>query len=111
MIIAFIISAIITILLYHYIGWQNIVSCYKLWMTREYWTNYNIIEAISWASKLIIIIPGLIFQIELLYVYFITLVTSILLIWASNKKMLPSLVAFNTIWIFLSIIVITKRLL
>jgi hypothetical protein len=33
------------------------------------------------------------------------------LIWASMKKSLPTLIAFNTMWILLSSIVITKNLI
>jgi hypothetical protein len=82
----------------------------KLWFKREYWTNYNIIEAVSWLSKAIIIIPGLLFGIEVWQFYIIALITSSTLIWASNKKLLPTLVAFNTLWILLSLIVIVRNI-
>ena len=82
-----------------------------MWFTREYWTNYNIIEAASWIAKAIIIIPGLIFGIQIWQFYFIALFTSLTLIWASNKKLLPTLVGFNTLWIWLSMMVIAQNVI
>ena len=80
-----------------------------MWFTKQYWTNYNIIEALSWFTKTIIIIPGLVFGIQIWWFYFFTLITSLTLIWASNKKLLPTLVGFNTIWVWLSCTVILKH--
>ncbi len=97
--------------IYTVTGWRNIIECYKLWFTREYWTNYNIIEASSWIAKAIIIIPALIFGINIWQLYFIALFTSLSLIWASNKKLLPTLVGFNTLWIWLSMMVISQNLI
>jgi hypothetical protein len=41
----------------------------------------------------------------------LTLATSLTLIWASNKKLLPTLVAFNTMWAWLSLMVIAQKVL
>jgi hypothetical protein len=38
------------------------------------------------------------------------LATSLTLIWASNKKLLPTLVAFNTMWAWLSLMVLAQHL-
>lgn len=95
---------------YTYIGWNKIKHCYAMWFEKSYWTDFNIIEALSWITKAIIIIPGLIFGIEVWWLYFFTLITSITLIWASNKKLLPTLVGFNTIWIWLSCMVLARSL-
>ena len=92
-------------------GWRNILNCYKLWFTRKYWTNYNIIEAASWIAKAAIIIPALIFGINIWQLYIVALFTSLTLIWASNKKLLPTLVAFNTLWIWLSMMVISQHVI
>ena len=97
--------------IYTVTGWRNIINCYKLWFTRKYWTNYNIIEAASWIAKAIIIIPALIFGINIWQLYCIALITSLSLIWASNKKLLPTLVGFNTLWIWLSMMVISQNLI
>ena len=101
----------LTVIIYTITGWKKIFDCYKLWFTREYWTDYNIIEAASWIAKAIIIIPGLIFGIQIWQFYFVALMTSMTLIWASNKKLLPTLVGFNTLWIWLSMMVIAQNVL
>jgi len=41
----------------------------------------------------------------------ITRVTSALLIWVSERKLLPTMVAFNTLWIGLSSVVFVRNLL
>lgn len=102
---------VLTAIVYTVTGWKKVFSCYKMWFTREYWTDYNIIEAASWIAKAIIIIPGLIFGIQIWQFYFIALATSMTLIWASNKKLLPTLVGFNTLWIWLSMMVIAQNIL
>ena len=101
---------VLTSIVYSHSGWKNIFNCYKMWFTREYWTNYNIIEAASWIAKAAIIIPALIFGINIWQLYFISLATSMTLIWASNKKLLPTLVGFNTLWVWLSLMVIVQHL-
>ena len=98
------------LVIYTFTGWKNIINCYKMWFTKSYWTNYNIIEAVSWIAKAVIIIPGLIFGIQIWQFYFVALVTSIMLIWASNKKLLPTLVGFNTVWIWISMMVIVQNI-
>ena len=96
---------------YHFTGWDKIGGCYRMWFTRSYWTDYNIVEFASWFAKAVIIIPGLIFGIQIWQLYFLTLVTSLTLIWASNKKLLPTLVAFNTMWAWLSLMVIAQKII
>lgn len=102
---------VLTSVVYTFTGWRAIFECYKMWFTKSYWTNYNIIEAASWLAKATIIIPGLIFGIQIWQLYFVALVTSITLIWASNKKLLPTLVGFNTLWIWLSCMVLAQNLI
>ncbi len=82
-----------------------------MYLDKEYWTDYNVIELSAWLAKAIIIIPGLIFGIELWYLHFITLATSSLLIWASMRKSLPTLILFNTIWIGISLTIIIRHLM
>jgi hypothetical protein len=100
-----------TSIVYTFTGWRNVVNCYRMWFTKSYWTNYNIIEAASWLAKAVIIVPGLIFGIQIWQLYFVALVTSMTLIWASNKKLLPTLVGFNTLWIWLSCMVLAQYLI
>lgn len=104
-------SITIVYFVYRHVGWEDVKSCYAMWLDKKYWTNYNIIEAVSWITKAIIIVPGLIFDISIWWLYFISLFTSALLIWTSNKKLLPTLVGFNTLWIWLSMAVIAKNII
>lgn len=98
-------------IVYAHSGWRNIRNCYRMWFSREYWTDYNIVEAASWVTKTLIIVPGLVFGIQLWWLYFVALFTSATLIWASNKKLLPTLVGFNTLWIWLSCMVLAQHLI
>ncbi len=102
---------ILIVVVYHRTGWQKVKECYGMWFTKEYWTNYNTVEFVSWAAKAVIIIPGLIFGVSLWWLYFLTLATSLALIWASNKKFLPTLVGFNTIWTWISCMVLAQHLI
>ena len=101
--------AVMTAGLYTYISWSKIKECYAMWFKKEYWTDYNIIEFLSWTAKAIIIIPGLIFGINIWQFYYLTLITSATLIWASRKKALPTLVGFNTMWLWLSLMVLAQH--
>jgi hypothetical protein len=100
---------LLIVISYTHTGWNNIQNCYLMWFRRDYWTNYNTIEFISWLAKAIIIIPGLIFGIQLWQLYYLTLLTSVSLIWASRKKSLPTLVGFNTMWAWLSLMVLSQH--
>jgi hypothetical protein len=97
-------------IMYITVGHILILNKFQMYLNRDYWTNYNIIEFASWMAKAIIIIPGLVFGIELWYMHFVTLITSSLLIWASMKKSLPTLILFNSIWICISLTIILKHL-
>ncbi len=97
-------------LVYRHITFTKIKECYSMWFTKEYWTDYNIVEFASWAAKAIIIVLGLIFGIQIWWLYFFTLATSLTLIWASEKKLLPTLVGFNTIWVWISCMVLAQHL-
>ena len=101
----------LTSIVYTFTGWRKVYECYQMWFTREYWTDYNIIEAVSWLVKASIIIPALIFGVNIWQLYFLSLITSMTLIWASNKKLLPTLVGFNTLWIWLSMMVISQNII
>jgi len=97
--------------LYTFIGWGKILKRIKMFKDKTYWTDYNVIEFAAWMGKAIIIVPGLIFGIELWYFHFLTLLTSSALIWASMRKDLPTLIVFNTIWIVISLTIITRNLI
>jgi hypothetical protein len=102
---------ILIFLVYRHITITKIKECYGMWFKKEYWTDYNTVEFLSWFAKATIIVPGLIFGIQLWWLYFFTLLTSITLIWASEKKLLPTLVGFNTLWAWISCMVLAQHLI
>ena len=103
--------AVITAVVYTHSSWSSIRDCYRIWLDRTYWTNYNIIDGVSWLAKAVIIIPGLIFGLQIWWLYFIALLTSVALIWASEKKLLPTMVGFNTLWVWISCMVLAQHLI
>ena len=109
LIVATFIWIIATSIVYWHTGFDKIKSCYMMWFQKEYWTNYNTVEFVSWLAKAVIIVPGLIFGIQIWWLYFLTLTTSLSLVWASNKKLLPTLVGFNVIWAWISCVVLAKH--
>ena len=101
---------VITTLVYARVGFANIANSYKMWFEYGYWVNYNVVEAFAWLAKAAVILPGLIWQKEIWELHIVTLLTSALLIWVSERKLLPTMVAFNTLWIGLSSVVIVRNL-
>lgn len=81
-----------------------------MWFEDGHWVNYNIVEALAWLAEASVILPGLVWQKEIWGPHIVTLLTSALLIWVSERKLLPTLVAFNTLWIGLSSVVIVRNL-
>lgn len=110
LIVANIVFFVLIGIVYTHSNWSKIKECYGMWLTKEYWTDYNTVEFFSWTAKAVIIVPGLIFGIQIWWLYFLTLATSLTLIWASNKKLLPTLVGFNTIWTWISCMVLAQHL-
>lgn len=106
-----IVYVVFLIALYRIVGFEKIWKRILMFKDTKYWTDYNTIEFCAWMAKAIIIVPGLIFGIELWYMHFLTLLTSSLLIWASMRKDLPTLIVFNTIWIVISLTIITRNLI
>jgi hypothetical protein len=102
---------ILILIVYGHSHWDRIRDCYMMWFRRDYWTDYNLVEFASWVTKAIIIVPGLIFGLQIWWLYFLTLFTSLTLIWASNKKLLPTLVGFNTLWVWISCMILAQHLI
>lgn len=111
LIVGTIAAFIFTFIVYKHSTFNKIKETYLMWFDRNYWTNYNVVEALAWAAKAIIIIPGLLFGLQVWWFFIIALITSMMLIWASNKKLLPSLVAFNTLWIWISCVALAKTII
>jgi hypothetical protein len=110
-IVTFIIFLVLTGGLYLAIGAKKIFERYALFLKKDYWTDYNTIEFFAWFAKAAIIIPGLVLGQEIWWLHFLTLATSSLLIWASMRKSLPTLIAFNTLWIGISLTVIIRNII
>ena len=100
----------ITAFVYFKVGYANIGRSYRMWFQEGYWVNYNVVEAGAWIAKAAVILPGLIWQKEIWQLHIVTLFTSALLIWVSERKLLPTMVAFNTLWIGLSSVVIVRNI-
>jgi hypothetical protein len=98
--------------LYKIVGIHKIVNVLTMFKTKAYWNPlYNKIEAISWISKIGIIVPGLVWGKEIWYLHIVTLISSSLLIWVKAEKGLPTLIVFNTIWMGISSWVLVKNIL
>ena len=101
----------VTSLIYYHVGVGNILNSYRLWLGEGCWVNYNVVEAVSWLAKAAVILPGHIWQKEIWQLHIITLFTSALLIWVSERKLPPTMVSFNTLWIGLSSVVIVRNII
>jgi hypothetical protein len=77
--------------------------------TKEYWTMTNIIEFWAFSTKLVIIIPGLLFGVQFWWLYLFALASSVSLILTSTIKTLPTIIYFNVIWILLASTAILKH--
>lgn len=81
----------------------------KTMNTKEYWNLANTVEFFAFMTKAGIIIPGLLFDTQIWWLYIIALATSLSLIWSSTVKTLPTIIWFNFIWSFLAIAAIVKH--
>lgn len=75
---------------------------------KKYWTRANTVEFFAFVVKGAIIIPGLLFDIQIWWLYIFALVSSLGLIWSSTVKTIPTLIWFNILWSTLAIIAIIK---
>jgi hypothetical protein len=76
---------------------------------KKYWNRANTVEFFAFMTKIIIIFPGLIFDIQFWWLYIFALGSSIALVWSSTVKTLPTIIWFNILWIVLAIIGIVKN--
>lgn len=108
--ISLIVTPVFLFVLFKQIGLKRVKDCMLMWVDPKYWQpHYNKVEFAAWFAKGIIILPGLIFEFQVWWFFIISGVTSSLLIWASMRKLLPTLIAFNSLWIFISITAIIKH--
>lgn len=81
----------------------------KTMKNRSYWTKANSVEFFAFVVKGTIIIPGLLFDIQIWWLYIFALVSSLMLIWSSTVKTIPTLIWFNILWSILAILAISKH--
>jgi hypothetical protein len=84
------------------------IESIKTMRHKSYWTKANTVEFFALLTKLIIIFPGLLFGLQIWWLYIFALVSSILLIWSSTVKTLPTIILFNIGWVILASIAILK---
>ena len=75
---------------------------------KGYWNRPNTVEFFAFMTKAAIIIPGLLFDTQIWWLYIIALVTSLSLIWSSTVKTLPTIIWFNIVWSLLAATAIIK---
>lgn len=90
--------------------WEWIEALKKM-RSRSYWDKPNTVEFAAFMIKIVIIIPGLVFNVQWWWLYIFALGTSTALIWSSTKKTLPTIIILNLAWIFISIASIAKHFL
>lgn len=76
---------------------------------KKYWTKANTVEFFAFVAKGTIIIPGLLFDASIWWLYIFALVSSLGLIWSSTVKTIPTLIWFNILWSGLAIAYIAKH--
>lgn len=77
-------------------------------LNKAYWNRPNTVEFFAFIAKAVIIVPGLLFDKQIWWLYIFALVSSIMLIWSSTVKTIPTLIWFNIIWSILAITAIIK---
>ena len=77
--------------------------------TKEYWTMTNIIEFWAFSTKLMIIVPGLLFGVQFWWFYIFALASRLSLILTSTIKTLPTIIYFNIGWCILASTAIAKH--
>ena len=79
------------------------VVALKTMFHKEYWNRANTVEFFAFVVKGLIIIPGLLFDISIWWLYVFALISSLGLIWSSTVKTIPTLIWFNILWSSLAI--------
>jgi len=75
---------------------------------KKYWNRANTVEFFSFMLKLVIIVPGLLFGMNIWWLYIFALISSFFLIWSSTVKTLPTIIIFNIVWIIFATTSIVK---
>lgn len=89
----------------NHIGW---IIALRTMGEKDYWNKENSVEFFAFFIKGCIVVPGLIFGIQFWVFYVFALISSIMLIWSSTIKTIPTLIWFNILWIILSTIILFR---
>jgi len=76
---------------------------------RSYWNRENTLEFIAFMTKLVIIIPGLLFGVQWWWLYIVAFCTSFALVITSTIKTLPTIIVFNLLWMVIASVSIAKH--
>ena len=90
---------------------KDIATVGKKMFKKDYWSRVNLIEFFAFTTKLIIIVPGLLFGMQWWWLYIFALISSLLLITTSTIKTLPTIIYFNIAWAMLALTAILKHFL
>jgi hypothetical protein len=85
-----------------------IFTVLKKMSKKSYWTLPNLVEFVAFMTKVVIIVPGLLFGLQWWWLYIFALASSLSLIWTSTVKTLPTIIIFNIIWTLLAATAIIK---
>ena len=88
---------------------NKIVNAVKTMSNKSYWTKVNTVEAWGFATKIVIIFPGLLLDKQLWWLYIFAILSSVSLIWTSTRKTLPTIILFNVAWVILASLSILKH--
>lgn len=88
---------------------NEIVEVTKQLGRKSYWNKTNTIEFWAFSTKLAIIFPGLLFGVQVWWLYLFALLSSIALILTSTVKTLPTIIYFNVGWSILATAAIAKH--
>jgi len=76
---------------------------------RSYWDAPNTVEFLAFSTKIAIIFPGLLFGVQIWWLYLFAFVSSAALIWSSTVKTLPTIILFNVAWCVLATASVVKH--
>jgi hypothetical protein len=77
---------------------------------KSYWNKANTVEFFGFFVKAIIILPGLVFGVEIWWLYIFAFISSISIVWSSTVKTIPTLIWFNLVWALVAFLVIVRHL-
>ena len=78
---------------------------------KSYWNKTNTMEFLAFSIKLAIIFPGLLFGVQVWWLYLLALISSLVLVVTSTAKTLPTIIYFNLGWSILASAAIIKHFL